>query len=612
MFARWKLTGAGLLCCGLIAACSGEKPAGPGPGPQPDSIPPTISLSTAVCCYFPTGSTITLRADIQDNVGVTRVEFFVQRPGTTTPSLLLTDSIAPFEATYPDGGFTGAFNGTLSFTARAFDAAGNVGHSSPFQINIDIDVTAPLLAIVPYGETLTSPGFFLVQVQSNEGLAKLELYDNGVKRYETTATVIPYWVRPTYDAADNGDHVLTAKGYDAEGNVGTSPPLTIPVDIRWQWVSGVGPAQAYSIAADAAYEYVGGFALSAPDTNGFTTHDAYVAKLTSDHIIVWRRTFGDIRNEQDGNSVAVDQGTGDVYLAGDTYVYGARPENQVFINKYDADGTLQWSREIGDTVTDDRGIVATDGAGAIYVAGSTWGSVGGPNEGGQDVFLVKYDRDGNVIWARQHGSTGGPFNHDYTTSLAVAPDGSVYIGGYSDGSMDPGVPSDDYGDAFLLKYDPGGNLVWGRLLGVSFPADYITGVSVAPSGDVYVTGWNYGGLDGGPVGGIPDILVAKFTSAGALEWTRQLGSTVLYAGSPYDYGSAVSADTGGVYVTGLTTADLEGNVHQGLEDAVLVRYAADGTLRWVRTLGGAGGWGVAQDGAGAVYIVTGAAIAKHL
>ncbi|MFC5847362.1 Ig-like domain-containing protein [Deinococcus petrolearius] len=89
----------------LLAACDG------GSTPTGDATAPTVGLSAAQ-----SGTTVTLSAAASDNMGVSRVEFY--RAGT----LIATDTSAPYSASLTVGS---ADNGAVSFSVRAYDAAGN-------------------------------------------------------------------------------------------------------------------------------------------------------------------------------------------------------------------------------------------------------------------------------------------------------------------------------------------------------------------------------------------------------------------------------------------------------------------------------------------------------
>ena len=91
------------------------------------------------------------------------------------------------------------------------------------------------------------------------------------------------------------------------------------------------------------------------------------------------------------------------------------------------------------------------------------------------------------------------------------------------------------------------------------------------SGNVYVTGYTNGGLDGNTSAGGSDIFLVKYDSAGTKQWTRQLGT------ASDDYGEGVAVDgSGNVYVTGGTLGGLDGNTSAGGADIFLVKYNSDG------------------------------------
>jgi Beta-propeller repeat len=101
--------------------------------------------------------------------------------------------------------------------------------------------------------------------------------------------------------------------------------------------------------------------------------------------------------------------------------------------------------------------------------------------------------------------------------------------------------------------------------------DFGYGVAVDSSGNVYVTGYTEGGLDGNTSAGNFDIFLVKYDSAGTKQWTRQLGTT------EWDVGSGVAVDSSGnAYVTGYTPGGLDGNTSAGGEDIFLVKYDSNG------------------------------------
>ena len=102
--------------------------------------------------------------------------------------------------------------------------------------------------------------------------------------------------------------------------------------------------------------------------------------------------------------------------------------------------------------------------------------------------------------------------------------------------------------------------------------DYANGVATDSSGNVYVTGGTKGGLDGNTSAGNTDLFVVKYNSSGTKQWTKQLGSSGL------DSANGITIDSSGnVYVTGVTFGGLDWNTSAGANDLFVVKYNSSGT-----------------------------------
>lgn len=100
--------------------------------------------------------------------------------------------------------------------------------------------------------------------------------------------------------------------------------------------------------------------------------------------------------------------------------------------------------------------MACDSSGNVFVTGYTSGSGGtldaGSSAGLDDLFVVKFDSSGDVAWKKQFGSTGTE-----TAELIVLDgQGNIFVAGYTDGALD-GQTNSGNTDMFLLKYDTNGN-----------------------------------------------------------------------------------------------------------------------------------------------------------
>ena len=130
--------------------------------------------------------------------------------------------------------------------------------------------------------------------------------------------------------------------------------------------------------------------------------------------------------------------------------------------------------------------------------------------------------------------------------------------------------------------------------------DFANGVVTDSSGNVYVTGGTKGGLDGNTSAGNTDLFVLKYNSSGTKQWTKQLGS------SGRDSANAIAIDSSGnLYVTGMTFGGLDWNTNSGANDLFVVKYNSSGTKQWTKQLGTSKhdrARGVATDSSGNVYV----------
>jgi hypothetical protein len=205
-----------------------------------------------------------------------------------------------------------------------------------------------------------------------------------------------------------------------------------------------------------------------------------------------------------------------------------------------------WTKQFGTAAYDRAARVAVDGLGSVYTSGTTNGNIFG---GGADALLNKFDSDGTLLWSRQLGTAG----RDQSTGVSVDGLGNIYISGYTDGSLE-GLNSGEY-DAFLSKYDPDGTLLWTRQLGTA-ESDRGLDVSVDGLGNVFLSGSTMGSLVGPNVNS-EDAFVSKFDAAGTLLWIQQLGAIGLDArgvAADEEGGAYISGTTAGFLPGGLIDA----------------------------------------------------------
>ncbi len=189
----------------------------------PDTTSPTVSL-TAPTVNATLSGTTTLTATATDDTAVTKVEFY---EGATK---LGEDTTSPYTYSWDT---TTVANGAVSLTAKAYDAAGNVGTSTPAVSaavnNASSDTTAPTVSLTAptVNATLSGTTTLTATATDNVAVTKVEFYEGTNKLGEDTTS--PY----TYDwnttTATNGSHSLTAKAYDAAANNTSSGAVTVTV-----------------------------------------------------------------------------------------------------------------------------------------------------------------------------------------------------------------------------------------------------------------------------------------------------------------------------------------------------------------------------------------------
>lgn len=362
-----------------------------------------------------------------------------------------------------------------------------------------------------------------------------------------------------------------------------------------QWVRQLGApdvAEASAVAAgDQGSVYVAGSVTGPLDGSGASTNDdAWIAKYSAAGAPLWKRRLGSAALDS-AAGVASDR-KGAVYIAGSTQgSLGGTFQGgfDAWVAKYSASGELRWKRQLGSSGLDIAWGAAADGDSNVYVAGWTSGSLSGQFRGGDsDAWVAKYSPAGALLWLQQLGTT------DSERAEAVSTDstGNVFIAGSTVSST-----SADDGDAWVAKYSAAGRLLWKRTLGTPV-YDSAQGVAAADDGSVYVAGTTLGKVGGQRLGDF-DAWVAKYSAAGTLLWKRQLGTAWT------DGANAVATDgDGSVYLSGSTAGAL-GGPSQGFSDAWIAKYGRDGSLRWKRQLGSSdddNALGVATDGEGHVYL----------
>ncbi len=367
----------------------------------------------------------------------------------------------------------------------------------------------------------------------------------------------------TYLTSNYGD-IFLAK-YDASGN------------LLWAKNFGGGHNEVgYGVSTDAnGNAFVTGRFSGSPVAFGTTTltavglGDVFLVKFDPSGNPIWAKSSGgnlqdygyDVSTDKSGNPTIVGAFNSPTIIFGSDTLINAGANDNIFIAKYDTAGNVLWAKSAGGTLYDYVESVATDINENVLITGKflssplTFGNTTLTSVGGHDVFTVKYDKNGNVLWAKSVGGTG----NDYSDGIATDKHGSVYVTGqYCDSSIIlNGINFTSAGacDLFLLKYDSSGNTLWARTVG-GVNSDHAQDLATDMNGNVFMSGIfasptiNFGSItltSVNPLSYNGNIFLAKYDSSGNVVLAKS--SSGVSSSSGTGYGVATDLQ-GSAFVTG--------------------------------------------------------------
>lgn len=340
---------------------------------------------------------------------------------------------------------------------------------------------------------------------------------------------------------------------------------------------------------EAEYVFTDGFTTvleSTSDSTTDTTSDTPPAPIDS---TPWHRQSGSADSEM-LRGMTVDQ-SGNVYVVGNWGNNSTLPV-QIAFYKYSSNGDLGWTKIFGSGWAEG---VVVDSEGDVYITGYTNIAMdGNTHKGNMDVFISKYDASGTLQWTKQPGTSANEQAH----AIAIDNNDNIIVTGYTYGELD-GNTYQGNADIFVTKYSSEGGWIWTRQLGTT-ALDWGMAICTDSNGDVYISGQTAGELDGNTFYGDTmegDIFVTKYSSSGIKQWTRQHGTTTGEGGR-----GMTTDSSNNVYVTGFTKGDLDGNTNTGGNDTFAMKFESSGVHQWTILPGGDQGMGISIDNLGFIYL----------
>ena len=360
---------------------------------------------------------------------------------------------------------------------------------------------------------------------------------------------------------------------------------------------------------------------------------AFVLKFSNNGVLLWATYYGGWGEER-GNFICTDF-NGNVFITGSagspdfpvqnagTYFQSTLNGGDAFILKFDNNGNRLWATYYGGSSGDFGNSICTDNNGNVFVTGITRSTdfpvqdagtfFQGTLNGDSDAFILKFDNNGNRLWATYYGGSG----FEKSSSICTDANGNVFMSGFTDSADFPVQDAGTYfqgtlnGDAdiFILKFDNNGTRLWATFYGGSdYDAD--SSICTDTNGNVFIAGYtnsidlpvqNAGTFFQGTYGGgNTDGFILKFSSNGTRLWATYFGD----AAAELILNDLIAIDQcDNVYVackTGSTTfphlinssncAYYDNSSSSGLftSDIIIARFTNAGSLTWCSYLGGDG------------------------
>ena len=403
-----------------FSSCKKNHPLGPQDSALPDSVPPTVVITYPTNGAFLMENVI-IRADANDNVGVSEVEFKID--GVT----VFTDKERPFEFAWNVGFWADSNSHTI--LARAKDHRGNIGQSQLVTVIISKDAIPIPELVDPADSTKidsTKISFrwrrslsyvsYEYQLSSSENFAMIDI--SGA----TTDTTVDLNLTP----------ILYPRFWRIRGinGVGKSSEWSVRRRfLQWCTYGGTGDDEAKSIirAND------GGFIIC-----GAIDGKVALLKTNAKGILTWQKTY----LQGLGKHVARTSDGGYVVVGITNAVGGGG--NDLYLLKVDWAGNKTWDRTFGGGNDDEGNRVLVESNNNFVIVGSTK-SYGLGGYWQSDIWLLKTSGTGDLLWSKTFGSTGT----DEGRSLIAHPLGGYFLTGCYNSEQ-----------LWFARVDDGGELLW--------------------------------------------------------------------------------------------------------------------------------------------------------
>jgi hypothetical protein len=331
---------------------------------------------------------------------------------------------------------------------------------------------------------------------------------------------------------------------------------------------------------------------------GHGGNDMWVAQLDSNRNIIWQQTIGGSGDDIARSIVATTDGK---YLVtasstskdGDLTGGPGGSLNNIWVIKFNKDGTIVWKKPLGGTGDDmPYATTPTTDGGCVIAAVTTSNDIAGTvYHAAEDMLIIKLNADGNIVWQK----TPGGSMSERAKAIVSTPDGGCMVLGYTN-SSDGDLPTKhNSSDVWIMKLNANGSLVWQKFYGGSLE-DYGSAIALTADGGCVIaveTASNDDHITNAH--GHYDMWIVKLNPGGGISWQKTFG------GSAYDTPASIIPTADGGYVVAgssySTDGDMVGN-HGGV-DIWIAKLNSEHTIVTKRILGGSN-----NDAASAIAVTS--------
>ena len=286
--------------------------------------------------------------------------------------------------------------------------------------------------------------------------------------------------------------------------------------------------------------------------------EALLIKLNACYEVEWMNTYGG--TQEDWTPTVIETFDGGFAAGGRTRGFGVLGSEDMYLIRTDSAGNLLWSRRLGGTGNEYiRFIRQMPDSGFVLVGFSSSFGLGL-----QDILVIRTDQNGNTVWSRAYGTS----LNEFPQAFDIASNGDFIVAGY----QRPSSNAPQGWEAFISRIDTTGNMLWYRTYKDTLLDSY-TAIDEMPNGDLVASGTtNMGGGAG------QDILLVRTDSVGQLKWAKTL------SGPQEDNGRVMFGPDNSLVIGGYSNS-----FGAGGHDLILAKTDTSGNLIWSGAYGGVEG-----------------------